>query len=156
MKTDIKEQYRKSKKINIDFNFSTDIENKIVNWRKENIFFGVFPTVGDSMTCNDRLKSIPCGSKVLVYDLQINFNIGLDNVWHQIPINEPILIIGKTNDNRDFRVCKTISCVDAVNGWVSLKSYNPLHKSVLIPFDWITSILKVEQIINNKQRFSNN
>ena len=147
MKTDIKQQYRKSKKTNIDINFNSDIEKKIVNWKKENIFFGVFPNIGDSMTCNDYSKSIPNNSKVLVYDLQINFNIGLNNVWYLIPINEPLLIIGKTNDNRDFKVCKTISFVDTVNGYVLLKSYNPLHKSILIPFDWITNILKVEKTI---------
>lgn len=140
-------QFENAKIISLDFKFNTEIQTKIDNWKKENIFFGVFPTIGDSMTCSDLTKSIPNGSKVLVYDLQINCSTILDNVWHQIPTKEPLLIIGKTNTGKDFFVCKTISSVDAVNDCVLLHSYNPMHQDKLIPFDWITNIYKVVQIV---------
>ena len=139
--------FENEKRISFDFKYSPEIEIKIANWKVENIFFGVFPVTGDSMTCNDLSKSIPNGSKVLVYDLEINCNNGLDNVWHQIPTNEPLLITGETDKGKKFFICKTISNIDAVNDYVLLKSYNPTHQSVWIPFDWIKNIFKVVQIV---------
>lgn len=138
----------KRKKINLDFKFSSETDTKINNWKNEKVFFGVFPIKGDSMTCNDLKKSIPNESKVLAYDLKINLNDGLHNIWHEIPTNEPLLLIGKTTNGSDFFVCKTISCVDAVKSYVLLQSYNPMHESKWIPFDWITKILKVDQMVN--------
>ena len=126
---------------------STEIEAKIINWKKEDVFFGVFPIRGDSMTCNDLSKSIPNESKVLVYDLELNFKSGLSNIWHEIPTNEPLLISGKTGTGNDFFVCKTISSIDAVNNYVLLTSYNPEYQSKWIPFAWIKNIFKVAQTI---------
>ena len=139
--------FENEKRINFDFKFSTEIETKIANWKKENIFFGVFPIKGDSMASNDLSKSIPNESKVLVYDLEIDCNNGLSTVWHKLPKDEPLLIVGKTNAGYDFRLCKTISSIDAVNGYVLLSSYNPTHESKWIPFDWIKNIFKVVQIV---------
>lgn len=139
--------FENEKRINFDFKFSTEIETKIINWKKENIFFGVFTIKGDSMTCNDLSKSIQNELKILVYDLELNFNNGLSNIWHQIPKDEPLFIVGKTSAGYDFRLCKTISSIDAVNGYVLLSSYNPAHGSKWIPFDWIKNIFKVVQIV---------
>ena len=139
--------FKNEKKIHFDFKFSTEIETKIVNWKKDNIFFGVFPIKGDSMTSNDLTKSIPNESKVLVYDLELNCNNGLSNICYDIPTNEPLLIIGKTRAGYDFNLCKTISSIDAVNGYVLLSSYNPKHQSKWIPFDWIKNIFKVVQTV---------
>lgn len=139
--------FENEKRINIDFKFSAEIEAKIIHWNKENIFFGVFPIKGESMTCTDLSKSIPNESKVLVYDLELNFNNGLSNIWHDIPKNEPLLIIGKTDAGHDFLYCKTISSIDVVNGNVLLSSYNPTHQSKWFPFHWIKNIFKVVQIV---------
>ena len=139
--------FENEKRINFDFKFSTEIETKIANWKKQNTFFGVFPITGDSMTCNDLSKSIPNGSKVLVYDLEINLNNALDNIWHQIPTNEPLLFTGKTDKGKDFFVCKTVSSIDAVTGHILLSSYNPTHQDNLIPFNWIKNIFRVVQVL---------
>ena len=139
--------FEDKKRINFDLKLSTEIETKIENWTKEKIFFGVFPITGNSMTCNDLTKSIPEHSKVLVYDLEINFNKNLDHIWHEIPLNEPLLITGQTDTGNKFLVCKTVSKIDAFNGYVLLSSYNPMHQSKWIPFDWITNIFKVVQIV---------
>ena len=139
--------FETEKRISFDFKFSTEIETKIANWKKQNTFFGVFPVTGDSMTCNDLSKSIPNGSKVLVYDLEINTNNRLDNIWHQIPTNEPLLLTGKTDKGKYFFVCKTIGSIDAFTEHILLSSYNPTHKDHIIPFDWIKNIFKVVQIV---------
>ena len=139
--------FENEKRVNFDFKFSNEIEIKIANWKKEKIFFGIFPVTGESMTCKDALKSIPNNSKILVYDIEINFNNGLNNVWHQIPKDKPLMILGKTNTGKTFNVCKTVSSIDAVNGLILLSSHNPTHKCNWIPFEWITSIFKVVQIV---------
>ena len=135
------------RKINLDFKLSTENEAKIENWKKEKIFFGVFPIKGDSMTFEDVSKSIPDGSKVLVYDTQIDCNNVLANIWHQLPKDEPLLIKGKTDSGKDFFVCKTISSIDAVNDNILLSSYNSTHQSTWIPFGWIANIFKIVQLI---------
>ena len=147
MTTEMKQKLEKEKKINIDFKFSDAIENKIVNWKKENIFFGVFPIKGDSMTCDDLTKSIPNNSKVLAFDLELNCSSGLSNIWHEIPTNEPLLIAGMQPIGNEFFVCKTISRIEAVNNYILITSHNPTFESQWIPFDWIKNIFKVVQII---------
>lgn len=133
--------------LNLKFKFKSEIETKINIWKKDNVFFGVFPIKGESMTCDDLSKSIPNESNVLVYDLELNLDQGLCNIWHEIPKNEPLLIKGITPIGKDFFCCKTISSIDAVSGFVLLSSYNTKFEDQWIPFDWIKNIFKVVQIV---------
>mgnify|MGYP000621718308 CR=1 FL=1 len=124
-----------------------EVKNKIEHWKATNVFFGVFPVTGNSMTCNDNLKSIPHNSKVLAYDLEIDCSKLLDVIWHQIPVNETLLIMGKTIKGKDFFVCKSISNINAVSNCITLHSYNPEFHNQTIPFDWVNNIFKVIQRI---------
>ncbi|HEY6143087.1 MAG TPA: hypothetical protein VIV55_06590 [Flavobacterium sp.] len=139
--------FENKKTINFGFKLSTEIETKITDWKQNNTFFGVFPIKGDSMTCDDLAKSIPNGSKVLAYDLEIDCNKTLDEVWYKIPIREVVLITGETNTGEKFNLCKTINFVNAHDGYVVIKSHNENYKDQCIPFTWIKSIFKVVQII---------
>lgn len=137
----------KVKAIHTPLNFTKNSIEKINHCKSNNVFFGMFPIVGDSMTCEDKTKSIPHGSKVLVFDTEIDCKIGLDNVWHLIPTNKPLLISGTGPNGNKFFVCKSISFVDAVQGYVVLESYNKNHTSKFIPFSCIESIFEILQIV---------
>ena len=131
----------------IPINTDKELEKLIIEWQQKQIFYGEVPVSCDSMTCKDTTKSIPDKSKVLVYDLQIDFSNGLDNVWHKIPLGEPLLIIGNTYDGKIFRLCKTISFLDAINNYVRLTSYNKKYKDQWISARSLTSILKVVKVV---------
>lgn len=137
----------KSNKIQIQLNLTEKSIEKINHCKANNVFHGVFPTVGDSMTCEDKTKSIPHGSKVLAVDTQIDLKKGLDSVWFEIPMRKPLLISGTAPSGNKFFVCKTISHIDAVQGYVVLESYNKNHTSKFIPFSSIESIFEVLQIV---------
>mgnify|MGYP003609202711 CR=1 FL=1 len=147
MTTTLEHKINNTQKVKLKFIPTEITRQKINECIEKNIFYGIFPVVGDSMTCNDIEKSIPDGSKVLVYDLQINLNNGLSSVWHEIPTKKTLLIGGKTSNEKPFFLCKSIISVDAVNGYVLLDSYNKQHGSKWIPFDWITNIYEVVQIV---------
>ncbi|MFT3794836.1 hypothetical protein [Flavobacterium sp.] len=123
-----------------------NLKKRITEWEKKGIFYGAFPVVGDSMTCAESEKSIPNGSNVLAYDLQIDFK-SISNKWFDIPINKPLIIAGKTSLGKDFCLCKTINFLDLVNNKVSLRSYNPKYYDQIIPITFITSLLKIELVI---------
>lgn len=135
------------KAIHIPLIFTEKSIEKIDHCKSNNVFFGVFPIVGDSMTCEDKTKSIPHGSKVLVFDTEIDLKKGLDNVWFEIPMRKPLLISGTAPGGNKFFICKTISHIDAVQGYVVLESYNKNHQSRFIPFSCIESIFEILQIV---------
>lgn len=135
------------KAVPVQLNLTQKSIEKINHCKANNVFYGVFPTVGDSMTCEDKTKSIPHGSKVLAVDTQIDFKKGLDNLWYLIPTNKPLLISGTAPSGNKFFVCKSISHIDAVQGYVVLESYNKNHTSKFIPFSCIESIFEILQIV---------
>lgn len=135
------------KVVPVQLNLTQKSIEKISHCKANNVFNGVFPTVGDSMTCEDKTKSIPHGSKVLAVDTQIDLKKGLDSVWFEIPMRKPLLISGTAPSGNKFFVCKTISHIDAVQGYVVLESYNKNHTSKFIPFSSIESIFEVLQIV---------
>lgn len=138
---------RNSKAIQIQLNLTEKSVEKVNHAKENNIFYGVFPIIGDSMTCEDKSKSIPHGSKVLAVDTQIDLSKGLSNIWYEIPTRKTLLLTGTASNGNKFFVCKSISSVDAVQGYVLLESYNKSHESKLIPFSWIESIFEVIQIV---------
>lgn len=120
---------------------------KVNHCKANNIFYGVFPVEGDSMTCNDATKSIPNGSKVLAAHLQIDLTKGLSNIWYDIPTRKTLLISGTNSSGYKFFLCKSIASIDAVQGYVLLESYNKKHGDKFIPFSWIENIFEVIQIV---------
>ena len=107
--------------------------------------YGVFPTVGDSMTCKDKEKSIPSGSKVFAVETGYKpnrFSLGA------VPNNRPLLIMGIDPEGNPFNMCKTIAFQDYVNNRFQLRSYNPLHKDAWVPTEYIQKIFEVKQIVN--------
>jgi hypothetical protein len=132
----------------VEITISPDNKKIVKKCIAKNIVYGVFPIVGNSMTCNDE-RSIPDGSQVLAYELEIDFNKHFESIWHLLPLNEPILIMGTNRAGVKFFVCKTIIFINAVSGYVYLKSYNPdpAYNGGGLAFSSIESILKVIQII---------
>lgn len=126
----------------VNLNASKGVFLEIEKWEKENKFYGIFPVKGDSMTCDDKTKSIPDGSDVLAVELDKSSLLNC-----QVPTNKPLLInITDSNGNNQF-VCKTISFVDYCSNKCRLTSYNKNHKDVWIPFKWINNILEVHSIV---------
>ncbi|WP_163408115.1 hypothetical protein [Flavobacterium ajazii] len=123
-----------------------NLKQKILEWEQKSIFYGAFPVVGDSMTCDDQNKTIPNGAKVLAYQLQIEFESGF-YPWFEIPTGEPLLIMGTTSKGNDFCLCKTIFFLDSVNNMVSLRSYNPNYSDQIIPISYIKTLFKIELVI---------
>ena len=123
-----------------------NLKHKILEWEQKNIFYGAFPVVGNSMTCDDQDKTIPNGCKVLAYQLQIDFE-SASYPWFEIPMGEPLLIMGTTSKGNDFCLCKTINFLNLVNNMVSLRSYNPTYHDQLIPISYIKTLLKIELVI---------
>lgn len=142
-----KKQFTNEKLTSFPLLISDEIRSKIDQLQAENVFYGVFPISGNSMTCDDYSKSIPHNSKVLAYDLEIDFSKTLDVIWHQVPVRETLLLMGKTPNGKDFFLCKSISNVDAVNNCITLQSYNPEFHDQTIPFSLIKSMFKVIQIV---------
>jgi len=125
-----------------DFSFPEEVNEKINQWKKAGLFYGAFPVIGNSMTCNDK-RSIPSGSRVLAVELDISNKFDLGN---GIPLNKPLLIKYTTNKGEDGFVCKTISFMDFVYYNYRLSSYNPSHKDVWIPIRIIDNILEVHHV----------
>ena len=147
MKSTLENAIKNSKEVKIEFNPTETTKQKIIECIERNIFYGIFPIVGDSMECEDKKKCIPDGSNVLAIDTNIKLSNGIENVWHEIPIGKTLLISGKTYTGKSFFMCKSIISVDAVTGYVLLDSYNLKHGSKWIPFDWIEKIFEVVQIV---------
>jgi len=131
-----------------------EVAEIIQNCIKHNIFYGVFPVVGDGMTCNDE-RSITDGSGVLVFDLQLDMLKPLSALMNDIPINEPITIALYTDSSEYTYFVDTISFIDAVNNRIKLCPYNPSPKyGGWVSFDRIHKIYKVVQVID-KETFAN-
>ena len=136
------------KQVQINLNLSKSLNKRLEKCKEDNVFYGVFPIKGNSMECEDINKCIPDGSKVLAIDTQLKLSSGLHNIWHEVPRDKPLLIIGETSSGSRFFICKTIASIDAVQGVVKLKSYNNDHAEKWIPFSWISNIFEVVQIID--------
>ena len=121
---------------------------KIVdNFIEKNIPYAVFPISGDSMTCENTSISIPNKSKVLAMDLQLEIEKGLDNLWHKIPTNKPLLIFGETSSGKPFFLCKNIGKVDAIHNTINLVSNNPNYSDQLVHFSWVIKIFEIIEVL---------
>lgn len=139
----------------IDVIMTKEVAGIIQRCTGKRIFYGIFPVVGDSMTCDDE-RSIPDGSGVLVFDLQLDISKPLCDLAPSIPIDEPI-IITLVNENSQYGFfCKTISLIDALRNRVRLSSYSriPEYRSVWVSFHKVRSIYKIVQVIKNIARCS--
>lgn len=134
-------------KSQIEIVVDKELKDHILEWEEQGIFYGVFPISGDSMTTRNKQKSIPHKSKVLAYELQLDVAKDLSYHWPQIPMGEPLLIMGNTAQGKPFFLCKTITFLDAVYGNIRLTSYNKQYKDQWIPFSWVTHIYRVVKII---------
>lgn len=115
------------------------------------IFYGIFPVVGESMTCNDE-RSIPDGSGVLVFDLQMDMRKSLLELAEDIPINKPIAI-GLINEHGHCAFfVKIISFIDILYDRIKLSSYNPKpeYRSAWVSIHRVRSIYKVIQVIKKE------
>ena len=139
-------QDSKPKTVQIDM--TPELEEVIEDCRKKGVKYGVFPTVGDSMTCDEKEKSIPSGSKVFAVETKFRpnrFSLGA------VPTNKPLLIMGIDPEGEPFNMCKTIAFQDYVQGRFLLRSYNPTHKDAWVPIRYIDKIFEVKQIVTLKE-----
>lgn len=115
-----------------------ELVRKIEHWQKKGIVYGVFPTVGDSMTCDDS-RTIPENSHVLANQIKRNDFLSL-------PINKPLLIEIKGVWHKHQFVCKTISLIDDTTKRIRLTSYNPEHKDVFIPYIEVGRVFEIQKV----------
>ncbi len=128
--------------IYININIDAELKNKIKKWDNNGTFYAVFPTVGDSMTCNDTEKSIPHGSKVFVSEIKYKHPI-------EIPIRKPLVIELKGNRFKDKYICKTFSFFDCVNNVARLTSYNPTLKDRYISINDIGRVFEIHKVFKD-------
>lgn len=122
----------------------------IQNCIKNHIFYGIFPVFGDSMTCKDK-RSIPHGSGILVYDLQIDCTLPLIKNVGKIPMGVPLALVIKNEKRKTECFVKTITFIDAVHNTLRLTSYNPrANYNNWVPASWIERIFKVIQVIKKE------
>lgn len=135
---------KQTRKDILKIDLTPEMENLIKECKEKGRLYGVFPTVGDSMTCNDNVKSIPSGSKVFAVETDYRSNelsLGF------VPNNKPLLIMGQDPNGKPFAVCKTIALQDYVSNRFLLRSYNPFHIDAWVPIKWVHKIFEVKQIV---------
>lgn len=136
----------------IDVIMNKEVAEIIRHCIDNHIFYGIFPVVGDSMTCNDG-RSIPDGSGVLVFDLQMDMRKSLLELAEDIPINKPITICLANEYGQCAFFVKTISFIDTLHNRVKLSSYNPKpeYRSAWVSIHKVRSIYKVIQVIKKER-----
>lgn len=125
-------------KENVSIEINKELKKKIEYWIQNNIFYGLFPITGDSMTCDNK-KNIPNRSHVLANQIK-NHNV------LKLPINKPLLIEIKGIWHKTQFVCKTISLIDNVTKRIRLTSYNPKHKDIYIPYAEVGRVFEVQKV----------
>ncbi|MBE2272742.1 MAG: hypothetical protein IAE62_00575 [Flavobacteriales bacterium] len=127
--------------------FKDETEAKIKYWEENNIFYGIFPTSGDSMTCDDKNISIENKNKILISELDLKniYEWGIDG----IPMNKPLCFVIENGNGVEKLVCKIISFKDFVYGNYTLSSYNHKYKPVRVPMKFVKRIFEVHEIIKD-------
>lgn len=129
----------------VEIGLTPEMAETIQDCKNKGLLYGIFPTTGDSMTCEDKEKSIPSGAKVFAVETRYKrgkLSLGL------VPTNKPLLIMGIDPEGKPFRMCKMIAFQDYVQDRFLLRSYNPAHKDAWIPIHYIDKIFEVKQIIS--------
>ncbi|MGY0036400.1 hypothetical protein [Pedobacter sp. NJ-S-72] len=136
---------------NVEIVMEKEIVSIIENCIKNSIFYGVFPVSGDSMTCSDK-RSIPDGSGILVYDLQIDCSLPLIENSGKIPMGEPLVLALRNKKGKIGYFVKTITFIDTVYNNIRLTSYNPhtSHRNWWIVASCIERIFKIIQVIKKE------
>jgi len=148
---DFDRKIKETKQQTLPIKIDEDLKCKIQDWESNNIFYGLLPVVGDSMTCNNE-KSIPNGSKILISEIDINkpFNLKSEiknpNWFLLLPTNKPLALVIRNNKGQEQCVVKEIFIVDNIQGVIGLRSYNPKHKDAFISIDFIKKVFKVHKI----------
>ncbi|MCB0455462.1 MAG: hypothetical protein KDC62_08745 [Aequorivita sp.] len=133
----------------VPLEINTELKNKISNWASNNVFYGLFPVVGDSMTCNNK-KSIPEGSFIFAAEIKYNPNNLLP-----IPIKKPMAILINDRNGKEHLLCKTIFFLDEVFGRIGLRSYNHNHKDFFIPTSFIKRIFEIHEVYDRNMKAHN-
>jgi len=134
----------------IDVILEKGVSEIVQNCIDNKIFYGIFRISGDSMTCEDA-RSIPDGSGVMVYDLEIDFNRPLIDNIAEIPLRTPLALVMRDKNGQIKCLVKTITFVDAVYNRFLLTSYNPAPEyNGWVPVRYVEKVYKVLQVIKKE------
>gem|GEM_PF-2215570 len=135
----------------LDIVMNKEVAEIIQHCMNNHIFYGIFPVAGNSMTCND-YRSIPDGSGVLVYDLQLDMNKPLSDLILDIPINQPVAVCLGNEYLKYAYFIKTISVIDTLFNRIRLSSYNPQpeYYDRWVSIHMVRNVYKVIQVIKKE------
>ncbi len=123
--------------------------NRLKECEENGIFYGAFPVVGDSMTCEDKSKSIEDGNKVLVCELVLpdveDCEVKFWNLPSKIPL---VLLIDNGKGNSGFYI-KTVTFKDFITWHLQLSSFNPKNKPFFVPMQYVKRVFEVLQVIKD-------
>lgn len=140
--------------MNAKIKFDKELNRKIEEFKKQDIFHALINITGDSMTCKDVKKSIPDGSFVYVSELDVSGKFGDYDIF-DIPIDRPLVFEIKSHEGSEYLIKHAINTFQNLAGdrsfdYVTLGSYNNKYKPAKVLLSHIVRVLDVHKVFSPK------
>lgn len=122
-------------------------KNKLNKCEANGIFYGAIPVVGDSMTCNDKEKSIEDGNKLLVCEFVLPDAKDCEIKFWNLPTRKPMVFQLDNGKGQSMFCVKTVTFRNFVGWQLQLSSYNPKHKPFWVPMEHVKRVFEIIQVI---------